>query len=111
LAGMMVLALMAALIATGASGRLMTTDAYRSARWLEEAHEALASFTLALVAVHVAAVLLMSAWHGENLVRAMITGGSVWNSQRAPSIRHRSGAVGRRGGHWIESYSASMIVR
>jgi cytochrome b len=74
LAGMMVLALMAALIATGASGWLMTTDAYRSVRWLEEVHEALASLTLGLVAVHVAAVLVMSAWHGENLVRAMITG-------------------------------------
>jgi cytochrome b len=74
LAGMMVLALMAALIATGASGWLMATDAYRSARWLEEAHEALASLTLGLVAVHVIAVLVMSAWHGENLIRAMITG-------------------------------------
>jgi cytochrome b len=73
-AGMMVLALMTALIATGASGWLLTTDAYRSARWLEEAHEALASLTLGLVAVHVAAVLVMSAWHGENLIRAMITG-------------------------------------
>jgi cytochrome b len=71
---MMVLALMAMLMATGASGWLMTTDAYRSARWLEEAHEALASLTLGLVAVHVAAVLVMSVWHGENLVRAMITG-------------------------------------
>jgi cytochrome b len=74
LAGMMVLALMAMLIATGASGWLMTTDAYRSARWLEEAHEALASLTLALVAVHVIAVFAISVWHGENLVRAMITG-------------------------------------
>jgi cytochrome b len=74
LAGMMVLVLMAALITTGASGWLMTTDAYRSARWLEEAHEALASLTLGLVAVHVAAVLVMSVWHGENLVRAMIAG-------------------------------------
>jgi type IV secretion system protein VirB11 len=74
LAGMMVLALMASLIAAGASGWLITTDAYRSARWLEEAHEALASLTLGLVIIHVAAVFLMSAWHGENLVRAMITG-------------------------------------
>ena len=65
---------MTALIATGASGWLMTTDAYRSARWLEEAHEALASLALGLVAIHVAAVLVMSAWHGENLGRAMITG-------------------------------------
>jgi cytochrome b len=46
LAGMMVLAFMAAFIATGASGWLISTDAYRTARWLEEAHQALASLTL-----------------------------------------------------------------
>lgn len=92
LAGIMVLALMAALVATGASGWLMTTDAYRSVRWLEEAHEALASLTLGLVAVHVGAVVVMSAWHGENLVRAMITGKKRTDSQCAPvhppSLRH-----------------------
>src|SRR5689334_5590667 len=74
LAGMMVLALMIGLIATGASGWLIATEAYRSARWLEEAHEVLASFTLGLIAVHFAAVLVMSVWHGENLVWAMVTG-------------------------------------
>jgi len=42
--------------------------------WLEEAHEVLASGMLALVGVHVAAVLLSSVLHGENLVRSMITG-------------------------------------
>lgn len=74
LAGVMVVALMGALAVTGASGWLMTTEAYRSVRWLEEAHEALATFTLTLAAVHVLAVFIMSVWHGENLVRAMITG-------------------------------------
>lgn len=74
LAGVMVLAVLIALSATGASGWLMITDAYKSVRWLEEVHEALASLTLALVVVHVIAVLVMSAWHGENLIRAMITG-------------------------------------
>ena len=74
LAGMMVIALMIALAATGASGWQMTTEAYRSARWLEEAHEALATVTLALAAIHILAVFIMSVWHGENLVRAMVTG-------------------------------------
>jgi cytochrome b len=73
-AGVMILALLAMLLATGASGWLMTTASFRHAEWLEEAHEALASLTLALVGLHVLAVLVMSAMHGENLVRAMITG-------------------------------------
>ncbi|HEX5998112.1 MAG TPA: cytochrome b/b6 domain-containing protein [Hyphomicrobiaceae bacterium] len=42
--------------------------------WFEELHEALAWLTLALVGLHVLTVLVMSAVHGENLVRAMITG-------------------------------------
>jgi cytochrome b len=90
---------MAALIATGATGSLMTTDAYRPARWLEEAHGVLlASLTLGLVFIHVAAVLAMSAWHGENLVRVTITG------------RKRQQQGDTRKGHWIVSPPASMIV-
>lgn len=41
---------------------------------LEEVHEALANGLLALVAVHVAAVVLSSRLHRENLVRAMVDG-------------------------------------
>jgi cytochrome b len=74
LAAAMILALLGMLIATGATGWMMTLDANRSAEWLEELHEGLASVTLALVGLHVLAVVIMSAVHGENLVRAMITG-------------------------------------
>jgi cytochrome b len=42
--------------------------------WLEDLHEGLANAMLAVVVVHVAAVLLSSALHRENLVRAMLTG-------------------------------------
>jgi len=42
--------------------------------WLEDIHEGLANAMLALVVVHVVAVLLSSALHRENLVRAMLTG-------------------------------------
>ncbi|OUL95693.1 cytochrome b/b6 domain-containing protein [Paraburkholderia hospita] len=42
--------------------------------WLGELHEALASFMLALVGIHVAGVIVSSWLHRENLVGAMLSG-------------------------------------
>ncbi|WIT12063.1 cytochrome b/b6 domain-containing protein [Paucibacter sediminis] len=54
--------------------------------WLEEAHELIANTMLALVGLHIAAVIVSSRLHRENLVAAMITG----RKQGAPEEAARS---------------------
>lgn len=71
---MMVIALIAMVGATAASGWAMTTDALWGQDWIEELHAALAYGTLVLIVLHVAGVVVASWQHRENLVRAMVTG-------------------------------------
>ncbi|MBU1365014.1 MAG: cytochrome b/b6 domain-containing protein [Gammaproteobacteria bacterium] len=59
-------------IATGLVGWAMYNEL--GGDWLEELHEGLAATMLTVVFIHVAGVISGSLLHGENLVRAMITG-------------------------------------
>lgn len=70
----MMLALLAVVLALGASGWLQTTDAFWGEEWLQELHEELAEALLGLAGVHVAAALLMSGVERTNLVAAMVSG-------------------------------------
>jgi len=65
----LLLALSVATVATG-----WAIDVNIGGHWLEDLHEGAASFMLAVVGVHVAAVLYTSWLHGENLVLSMLTG-------------------------------------
>lgn len=74
LGALMMLALLAVVLALGASGWLQTTDAFWGEEWLQELHEELAEALLGLAGVHVAAALLMSGVEHTNLVAAMVSG-------------------------------------
>jgi cytochrome b len=67
-----IVAILSLAIGVAASGWAVYSDA--GGKWLEEAHEVLANLMLALVIVHVAAVVLSSWLHRDNLVAAMISG-------------------------------------
>jgi cytochrome b len=81
---MLVLGLLA-----GATGYL--AYAY-DVEWVGELHEALVNGMLAVVGVHVAGVAVSSVLHGENLVRAMITGRKTGESRHG--IRHHHAWLG-----------------
>lgn len=72
--GVMIIALLAMLIGISGTGLMMTMDAFWGAEWLEDLHEGLVFITLGLIALHVIGVIFSSIEHGENLVKAMITG-------------------------------------
>ena len=72
--GWMIIALLASLIASGLTGWLLTRQPGEPAEWLKDMHELAANATLTLVVVHLAGVAVSSVRHGENLVKAMLSG-------------------------------------
>jgi cytochrome b len=70
----MILALICAVIATGVTGWMLTTEAYWGDELIEELHELIANLTVVLVGLHVAGAIYESIRHRENLILAMITG-------------------------------------
>ena len=72
--GAMILLLLAMVATAGISGWLSETDRFFGVAWVEDLHRASANALIALIAFHVAGVVFSSVMHGENLVRAMITG-------------------------------------
>jgi len=55
--------------------------------WVEDVHEAFGNATLALVVVHVGAVIVSSLLHRENLPRAMVTGYKPGSAPSAAGTR------------------------
>lgn len=56
------------------TGWMMRIDMFWGEEWLQNLHAALANILLAAVFVHIAAALLMSRVHHENLIAAMLHG-------------------------------------
>jgi cytochrome b len=84
--GWAIVLLLALAILTSLAGWAIYNDL--GGHLLEELHEGLAAAMLTLVFVHLAGVLSGSLLHGENLVRAMITGRKQGEAESAiPSAR------------------------
>lgn len=84
LGALMVLTLLALVVALGATGGLMRTDAYWGEEWLEDLHLTLANTLLACIGLHIAGVMAASLKWRINLPRAMLTGWKVRGPRSAP---------------------------
>jgi cytochrome b len=72
--GAMIVVLLASMMATAATGWMLTTDAFWGSLAVQRVHSILAHCVLLLVLAHLGGVALASVRHRENLVRAMVIG-------------------------------------
>ena len=71
---MMMLLLMLLVAAMGATGWMMGSDQFWGEPWVEELHEVIANIIIGAAFLHVAAAIVESIRHRENLPLSMITG-------------------------------------
>ncbi len=72
--GAMIVVLLLGLSVLCATGYMYTTNMFWGTEWVEELHEFVANALVLCVALHLAGVFIASKRHGENLVKAMVTG-------------------------------------
>jgi cytochrome b len=72
--GAMILALLGLVLVAALSGWMSETDRFFGVFWVEAVHAGSANLLIGLVVLHVIGVVMSSLLHGENLIRAMITG-------------------------------------
>lgn len=101
----MIVAMLLALVATGVTGWLQTTDAFWGSEVLDTLHKTLANGMLGLVGLHVAGVVYSSLRHRENLVRAMFTGRKRIDPETAPICSRAN--RGRQASHQVPGSGSS----
>lgn len=74
LGALMMLVLWVLILALAATGWMSRLDMFWGEDWPKDIHGVLAYVLLALVVLHIAAAVLMSRFHKENLVLSMVTG-------------------------------------
>ena len=86
LGALMILLMLTLLLLTAVSGWMQELDAFWGEDWVQLLHSYSADILMGAVAVHVAAVVLMSRFSGLTLVRTMITGRRPGNANIANPI-------------------------
>ena len=105
-----ILGMLVLVAATGATGWAQAVKV--GPEWIEDIHEGLANAMLALVIVHIAAVLVSSLLHRENLPRAMLTGYKPGSGPAAAGTRWLVAAalVAVIGAFWAGAIPAPGLV-
>ena len=83
----------AVIVLLGLTGLVVATGAF-GGEAAEEAHELIGWTLLAMVGVHILAVIVMSVFEGENLARAMVVGTKARVRHPAAHDARRPGAAG-----------------